>query len=79
VQAVTYVAGPATVQLMLNVMCRIAAASSGVNFTSARPFPAAFVASVAVGSAAVGPVQSRLVRNKFNDTWYTPGTAWLSV
>jgi hypothetical protein len=68
VQAVTYVAGPVTLQLMLKVMCRISAASSGVNFTSARPFQVAFVVSIAVGRAAVAPVQFRLVRNKCRET-----------
>ena len=40
-QPVTYVAGPVTVQLRLNVIPRNPATSSGVNFTSARPLPLA--------------------------------------
>ena len=67
-QAVTYVAGPATVQEMLIVMPRSAAASPGVNFASAWPFPIAFVVSAAVGIAVVGPVQFRLVGNTFRKT-----------
>jgi hypothetical protein len=64
---VTYVAGPATVQLRLNVIPRNPTTSSGVNFTSARPFPFALVSSVAVGMTRAGPVQSRLVGKTFRN------------
>ena len=64
-QAVVYVAGPVTVQLRPNVIPRSAPTSAGVNFTSARPFPVLFVVSVAVGSAAVVPVQLRLAGKMF--------------
>ena len=66
-QSVTYVAGPATVQLRLNVIPRNPTTSSGVNFTSARPFPFALVSSVAVGMTRAGPVQSRLVGKTFRN------------
>jgi hypothetical protein len=79
VQAVTYVAGPVTVQLMLNVIPRNPVTSSGMNFTSARPFPSALVSSIAVGKARAVPVQSRLVGKAFRITWYVPGTEWRSV
>ncbi len=67
-QAVLYVAGPTTVQLMLNVMPRNAATSAGVNLKSAKPFPIAFVVIVAVGTAKVAPVQFMLVGNTFSET-----------
>src|SRR5215217_513971 len=69
VQRVTYVAGPVTVQLMLRVLPRSSPTISGVNFTSARPLPMAFVVISAVGSMIGVPLQSRLPGWMFRTTW----------
>src|SRR5215207_9739835 len=58
VQSVTYVAGPVAVQMMLTVVPRNGATSSGVNLTSALPLPVALVSIMAVGIGTLVPVQS---------------------